>query len=47
MSLDSNGSYLNKNAVSDDELHSHIRDQQNWKRLWELSEDLIREKFSP
>jgi NAD(P)-dependent dehydrogenase (short-subunit alcohol dehydrogenase family) len=44
---DSNGSYLNKNAVSDDELHTHVEEQQNWKRLWELGEDFIQEKFSP
>ncbi|KAJ5620479.1 Short-chain dehydrogenase/reductase SDR [Penicillium lagena] len=44
---DSNGSYLNKNAVSDDELHTHIRDKQNWKRLWDLTEELIQEKFTP
>ncbi|KAJ5950933.1 Short-chain dehydrogenase/reductase SDR [Penicillium vulpinum] len=42
-----NGSYLSRNAVSDHELHAHINDEDNWIKLWELSEDLIQEKFSP
>ncbi|KAJ5185421.1 Short-chain dehydrogenase/reductase SDR [Penicillium cf. griseofulvum] len=41
-----NGSYLNKNAVSDHELHTHINDEENWTKLWDLSEDLTKEKFS-
>ncbi|KAJ5689915.1 hypothetical protein N7462_004307 [Penicillium macrosclerotiorum] len=43
---ESTGSLLNQNAVADDELHSQSRDEQNWTRLWELSEDMIQEKFS-
>jgi hypothetical protein len=41
-----NGSYLNQNAVSDHELHTHINDTTNWTRLWELSENLTGEKFT-
>ncbi|KAJ5486050.1 Short-chain dehydrogenase/reductase SDR [Penicillium desertorum] len=41
-----NGSYLNQNAVSDHELHTHINDEGNWTKLWELSESLTKEKFS-
>jgi hypothetical protein len=41
-----NGSYLNQNAVSDHELHTHINDTTNWARLWELSENLTSEKFT-
>ncbi|KAJ5860294.1 Short-chain dehydrogenase/reductase SDR [Penicillium soppii] len=41
-----NGSYLNQNAVSDHELHSHINDTNNWTRLWELSENLTQQNFS-
>lgn len=36
-----NGSYLHNNAVADEELHSHIVDEANWDKLWELSESLI------
>lgn len=42
---DSNGSFLHNNTIADEELHSHIRYQPNWRRLWELSEKLIEEKF--
>ncbi|KAJ5158660.1 Short-chain dehydrogenase/reductase SDR [Penicillium coprophilum] len=41
-----NGSYLSKNAVSDHELHTHINDENNWTKLWELSENLTQETFS-
>ncbi|KAJ5827185.1 Short-chain dehydrogenase/reductase SDR [Penicillium robsamsonii] len=41
-----NGSYLSQNAVADHELHTHINDEDNWIKLWKLSEDLTREKFS-
>ncbi|KXG46852.1 Short-chain dehydrogenase/reductase SDR [Penicillium griseofulvum] len=41
-----NGSFLNKNAVSDHELHTHLKDEGNWTKLWDLSEDLTKEKFS-
>ncbi|KAJ6091784.1 hypothetical protein N7467_003753 [Penicillium canescens] len=40
------GSFLNQNAVADNELHSHITDEGNWKRLWDLSEKLTQEKFT-
>ncbi|KAJ5561894.1 hypothetical protein N7535_003642 [Penicillium sp. DV-2018c] len=40
-----NGSYLCQNAVADEDLHTHVNDQHNWTRLWELSEDLTGEKF--
>ncbi|KZN93062.1 Retinol dehydrogenase [Penicillium chrysogenum] len=40
-----NGSYLNQNAVSDHELHTHINDEGNWTKLWELSESLTKENF--
>ncbi|KGO67781.1 Short-chain dehydrogenase/reductase SDR [Penicillium italicum] len=41
-----NGSYLSQNAVSDHELHTHINDEDNWTKLWELSESLTQNKFS-
>ncbi|KAK5989617.1 Retinol dehydrogenase 12 [Cladobotryum mycophilum] len=41
----SNGSFLHNNALANDELHAHIRDENNWTKLWELSEELIGEKF--
>jgi hypothetical protein len=37
---------LKQNAVANDDLHSQIRDEQNWTRLWELSEGFIGEKYS-
>jgi hypothetical protein len=40
------GSFLDKNAVADDELHSHITDEGNWTRLWDLSEKLTQEEFT-
>ncbi|CAI7589120.1 unnamed protein product [Penicillium glandicola] len=40
-----NGSYLSQNAVSDHQLHAHINDESNWTKLWELSENLTKEKF--
>jgi hypothetical protein len=42
----SNGSFLHNNAIADEELHSHVINQSNWTRLWNLSEDLIGEKFT-
>lgn len=44
--IDSNGAYLHNNAVAEEELHSHIRDRDNWRKLWDLSEKLTGEKFS-
>ncbi|GJN78739.1 hypothetical protein PLIIFM63780_002248 [Purpureocillium lilacinum] len=41
----STGSFLHNNAVADEELHSHVIDQSNWEKLWNLSENLIGEKF--
>ncbi|KAJ5587607.1 Short-chain dehydrogenase/reductase SDR [Penicillium hispanicum] len=41
-----NGSFLKQNAIADDELHSHVREESNWTRLWDLSEDLIGEKYT-
>lgn len=41
-----NGSFLHNNAIADDELHSHIRDERNWEKLWKLSEKLIGEDFA-
>ncbi|CAG8088290.1 unnamed protein product [Penicillium olsonii] len=41
-----NGSYLNQNAISDHELHTHLRDSNNWTKLWGLSEVLTGETFS-
>lgn len=42
---DSNGSYISQNSIADDDLHSHIRDESNWTRLWELSEGFIGDKY--
>lgn len=41
-----NGAFLHNNAVADEELHSHIMDQNNWAKLWELSEQMIHESFA-
>ncbi|KAJ5713908.1 uncharacterized protein N7483_011089 [Penicillium malachiteum] len=41
-----NGAYLKQNALADDELHRHVLKEENWTRLWELSEELIQESFS-
>ncbi|KAJ5091784.1 Short-chain dehydrogenase/reductase SDR [Penicillium alfredii] len=41
-----NGAFLNQNAVANDELHAHINDENNWTRLWALTEELIHEEFS-
>ncbi|KAJ6036396.1 hypothetical protein N7540_000675 [Penicillium herquei] len=43
---DHNGAYLKQNALADDELHRHVLNEDNWTRLWELSEELIQEQFS-
>ncbi|KAJ5358126.1 hypothetical protein N7541_005284 [Penicillium brevicompactum] len=43
---DYSGSYLNQNAVSDHELHTHLTNTANWAELWEMSEDMTSEKFS-
>lgn len=45
-SLDYNGAFLHNNAVANEELHSHILDQNNWAKLWELSEQMIHESFA-
>lgn len=42
---DSTGSFLNQNAVADDELHSHIQDEKNWDRLWDVSAALAQEQY--
>lgn len=39
---DSSGAFLHNNAVADEELHSHIVDENNWTKLWDLTENLIR-----
>ncbi|OQD74887.1 hypothetical protein PENDEC_c009G02810 [Penicillium decumbens] len=39
------GSFLRQNAVANEVLHSQIQDEQNWTRLWELSESFIGEKY--
>ncbi|KAJ6783687.1 hypothetical protein PWT90_08045 [Aphanocladium album] len=38
---ESNGAFLHHNAVADEELHSHLLNQDNWDRLWTLSENLL------
>lgn len=43
---DSSGSYLNQNAVSDHELHTHLTNTTNWTKLWDLSENMTSETFS-
>lgn len=40
------GSYINRNAVADNELPSQYKDESNWTTLWEKTEDLIGEKLS-
>lgn len=45
ISADDNGSYLCQNAVAKDHMHSHVRDEQNISRLWEISEEMIQEKY--
>ncbi|KAJ5740591.1 hypothetical protein N7493_000463 [Penicillium malachiteum] len=42
---DHNGAYLSKSLLADDELHRHVLEEENWTRLWELSEKLIQEPF--
>jgi hypothetical protein len=44
--LDFTGSFLKQNAVANEELHSQVRDEQLWTRLWEMSEGFIGEKYS-
>ncbi|RHZ65516.1 uncharacterized protein CDV56_108503 [Aspergillus thermomutatus] len=41
-----NGAFLHNNAVADDELHSHILNQDNQAKLWQLSEQIIHEAFA-
>ncbi|GLI74382.1 hypothetical protein PoHVEF18_002619 [Penicillium ochrochloron] len=43
---DYNGSFLSQNAVANDHMHSHVRDEQNITRLWEISEEMIQEKYT-
>lgn len=43
--VDDNGSFLSQNAVANDHMHSHVRDEQNISRLWELSEQMVQEKY--
>ncbi|KAJ6119874.1 Short-chain dehydrogenase/reductase SDR [Penicillium sp. IBT 18751x] len=40
------GSFLKQNAVANDELHSQVRDEQLWTKLWKMSEGFIGEKYS-
>ncbi|KAJ5379120.1 Short-chain dehydrogenase/reductase SDR [Penicillium cosmopolitanum] len=42
---DSSGAYISQNIVANDDLHSHIRDENNWTRLWEISEGFVGEKY--
>ncbi|KAJ5691141.1 hypothetical protein N7488_011876 [Penicillium malachiteum] len=42
---DHNGAYLSKSLLADDELHRHVLEEENWTRLWELSERVIQEPF--
>ena len=44
--VDDNGSFLSQNAVANDHMHSHVRDEQNISRLWELSEQMVQEKYN-
>lgn len=44
--VDNNGSFLSQNAVANDHMHSHVRDEQNISRLWELSEEMVQEKYN-
>lgn len=43
--LEHNGAFLHNNTVADEELHGYILDQNNWAKLWELSEKMIHESF--
>ncbi|KAJ5370541.1 uncharacterized protein N7496_006633 [Penicillium cataractarum] len=45
ISVDDNGSFLCQNAVANDHMHSHVRNEENITRLWEISEELIGEKY--
>ncbi|KAJ5243099.1 uncharacterized protein N7469_001426 [Penicillium citrinum] len=40
-----NGSFISQNAIADDDLHSHIRDEENWTRLWDMSEEMVGVKY--
>jgi NAD(P)-dependent dehydrogenase (short-subunit alcohol dehydrogenase family) len=42
---DFTGSFLKQNALANEELHSQVRDEQLWTRLWEMSEGFIGEKY--
>ncbi|KAJ5599401.1 hypothetical protein N7450_000468 [Penicillium hetheringtonii] len=42
---DFNGSFISQNAIADDDLHSHIRDEENWTRLWDMSEEMVGVKY--
>ncbi|KAF3384903.1 Retinol dehydrogenase 11 [Penicillium rolfsii] len=44
--VDYNGSFLCQNTVANDHMHSHVRDEQNITRLWEMSEEMIQEKYT-
>ncbi|KAG2412389.1 hypothetical protein HFD88_009946 [Aspergillus terreus] len=41
-----NGAFLHNNAVANDELNSHTRNPDNQAKLWELSEQMLREPFA-
>ncbi|KAJ5160279.1 uncharacterized protein N7482_007283 [Penicillium canariense] len=42
---DYTGAFLSQNAVANDHMHAHVRDEQNCTRLWEMSEKMIQEKY--
>ncbi|KAF7174340.1 hypothetical protein CNMCM5623_006941 [Aspergillus felis] len=41
-----NGAFLHNNAVANDELNSHTRNNDNQMKLWELSEQMLHEPFA-
>jgi hypothetical protein len=44
--IDSNGSYMAKNQVNNDEAADYALDPKNAEKLWALSEELVGQKFS-
>lgn len=40
-----NGGYLRNGDIWEHELIGYAQGQENWERLWQLSEKLVREKF--
>ncbi|KAJ5894027.1 hypothetical protein N7495_005718 [Penicillium taxi] len=43
---DQSGAYIEQNAIADSVLPKQSLDENNWTRLWELSENFIQEKYS-